>query len=187
MAYQTPPGYVPPPGYLPPMPTGPAIASLWRRFFALLLDCIVVGVISLVIAMAAGIPDIQTRAADGTITYTITNSGWGAILIAVVSGIYFIGSWVALGGTPGQRVLALHVYAAAGPQALGIEAAAIRWALLFGVGSLIGSIGVAAKDASGALGFVQLAWVIVLLVTAYQSPMKQGLHDKYANSVVVKG
>ena len=33
---------------------------------------------------------------------------------------------------------------------------------------------------------VDFVWVIVLLVTTVQSPTKQGLHDRFANSAVVR-
>ena len=33
---------------------------------------------------------------------------------------------------------------------------------------------------------VSLVWFIALLVTTAQSPTKQGLHDKYAHTMVVK-
>jgi uncharacterized RDD family membrane protein YckC len=33
---------------------------------------------------------------------------------------------------------------------------------------------------------LSLVWAIVLLITTAQSPTKQGLHDRYAKSVVVK-
>jgi uncharacterized RDD family membrane protein YckC len=36
------------------------------------------------------------------------------------------------------------------------------------------------------LGLAALGWFIALLVTTAQSPTKQGLHDQYANTVVVK-
>jgi len=36
------------------------------------------------------------------------------------------------------------------------------------------------------LGLASFIWVIALLVTTAQSPTKQGLHDQFANTVVVK-
>ncbi|MEA2518238.1 MAG: hypothetical protein QOF49_318, partial [Chloroflexota bacterium] len=37
------------------------------------------------------------------------------------------------------------------------------------------------------IGLLSLVWVIALVVTTAQSPTKQGLHDQFAKSIVVKG
>jgi hypothetical protein len=36
------------------------------------------------------------------------------------------------------------------------------------------------------ISLLSLVWLIALLVTTAQSPTKQGLHDKYAHTMVVK-
>jgi len=192
MAYQAPPGYVPPPpGYVPPMPTGPVIASFGRRVGALILDAIVIGVVAAIIGVAANVPGLQqtttTVGGSPTTTYTFTNSGWVQVLSAVVSAAYCIGSWLLWAGTPGQRMLGMHVYRVSGPQALAADAAAIRWLLLFGISTGIGALAVASSDLVNVVGLGQLVWLIVLIATTLQSPMKQGIHDRYAGSIVVRG
>jgi hypothetical protein len=37
-----------------------------------------------------------------------------------------------------------------------------------------------------AVGLAQLVWAIVLLISTTTSPTKQGLHDRFANSAVVR-
>jgi uncharacterized RDD family membrane protein YckC len=185
--------YNPPPGaWAPPVQTPgvPVFASFGRRFGALLIDGIGLGIVALVIAAAINLPGtaVQTTTASGqTSSVMVTNSGWSSVLMAVLSAAYAIGLWVSSGATLGQRALGLHVYGAEGPRPLTVDRAAIRWFLLFGVLYLVGAIVVAAPDAAGVVGLVQLVWVIVLAVTTYQSPTKQGLHDKYAGSLVVRG
>lgn len=83
-------------------------------------------------------------------------------------------------------MLGMHVYRASGPQALTADAAAIRWLLLFGISSGIGALAVMSTDLTGIVGLGQLAWVIVLIYTTYSSPTKQGIHDRYAGSLVVR-
>ena len=84
-------------------------------------------------------------------------------------------------------MLGLRVCRTSGPVALPIEAAAIRWVVLIGVSTAIGAVSVIAPDASGVVGLGQLAWLIILAVTTYQSPTHQGLHDQMAGSLVVHG
>ena len=117
---------------------------------------------------------------------SVTNSGWSSLLALIVTAIYFIGSWVTMAGSPAQRMLGVHVYKATGPQALEMQAAVVRWAILFGVSTAIGAIAIAAPDSVGVVGLVQLVWLIVLAVTTYQSPTRQGLHDRYSGSIVVR-
>ena len=191
MAYQMPPGYYPPmpPGYYPPMPAGPILASFGRRLGALIIDGIIIGIVAFIIAVALNVPGVQqttTFGATETTTFSLTNSGWAQVILAVVSGVYCLGTWLSIAGTPAQRMLGMHVYRVSGPVALAPEAAVIRWLLLFGVFSGIGALAVASPDISGVVGLGQLAWVIVLIVTTMQSPMKQGLHDRLAGSIVVR-
>jgi uncharacterized RDD family membrane protein YckC len=179
-----------PPGYMPPVPTGPILASFGRRVGALIIDAFAIGIVAVVIGAIANVPGLAqtTTLSSGNTgtTYMLTNSGWSSLLVAVVSAVYCIGSWLVWAGTPAQRMLGIHVYRFAGPQALGLEAAALRWVLLFGVGSVIGALGVVSPSLQGILGLGQLAWLVVLIVTTTQSPTKQGIHDKYAGSIVVR-
>ena len=185
--------YSPPSGaWAPPVPNPgmPVFASFGRRFGALLIDGIGLGIVALVIAAAINLPGstVTTTTASGqaSSSVTITNSGWSSLLTAALSAAYAIGMWVSSGATVGQRLLGMRVYGAEGPRPLPIDRAAVRWFLLYGVSSLIGGIAVAAPGVTGPVGLVQLAWVVVLAVTTYQSPTKQGLHDKYAASFVVR-
>ena len=102
-----------------------------------------------------------------------------------ISGAYFVWTWTSMRASPGQRVLGMQVGNAGDGATLTMNQAVIRWVLLgapFGIASALTGI--------GGLGLIislaALAWFIALLVTTAQSPTKQGLHDRYANTVVVK-
>jgi uncharacterized RDD family membrane protein YckC len=182
----------PVPGAQPALaPRAFVIAGVGRRVGAFILDCLAMGVIALVIGAVLKVPGIEqiTVAKDGSssTTYMITNSGWSAALVALVSAVYCIGSWVALGALPAQKMLGLHVFGAAAPQPLALQNAALRWVVLFGISSLLGAVAVVSPSLTNLVGFGQLGWVIVLLVTTIQSPTKQGLHDQVAGSLVVHG
>ena len=182
-----------------PVPGGPfqpvqpayVTASFGRRFGALLVDVIGIGIVGAIMAAVLNVPGVTTTtitANGGTETSSmLTNSGWGAVIVGLLSAIYFIGFWMTSGATLAQRLLGLHVFGATGPKPLPIEGAVVRWFVLFGVSSLIGAVAIAAPDTGGVVGFGQLAWVIVLAVTTYQSPTKQGWHDRLAGSYVVRG
>jgi uncharacterized RDD family membrane protein YckC len=190
LGYGMPPGYQPPPGYMQPVPTGPMLASFGRRVGALIIDSFVIGSVSVVVGALANVPGLAqtttlTSSNTGT-TYMLANSGWSSLLVAIVSGLYCIGGWLVWSGTPAQRLLGIHVYRFTGPQALAFEAAALRWVLLFGIGSVIGALAVVSPSLQGILGLGQLAWLVVLIVTTSQSPTKQGIHDRYAGSLVVR-
>ena len=130
----------------------------------------------------------------------------------VVDALYFAGCWSRWGATPGQRVLRIRVLleraagpagtgpaatgparagsAAAGaahdtPVALPLEAAWRRWAVLavlpIATGSLAGS---GAIDVS-VLTVVNGAWFLLLLASTAADPLRRGLHDRVAGTIVV--
>ena len=174
-----------------PVPPSYVVASFGRRFGALLLDGIGIAVVGAIAVAALHIPGVATTttAANGgtETTYMVTNSGWSAVSLALISAVYCISFWATSGATLGQRMLGLHVFDAAGPKPLPLQGAAVRWFVLFGIGYLIGAIAILSPNTSGVVGLGQLAWVIILAVTTYQSPTKQGWHDRAAGSYVVRG
>jgi uncharacterized RDD family membrane protein YckC len=125
----------------------------------------------------------------------------------VVDALYFAGCWSRWGATPGQRVLRIRVLleraagpAGAGPAgacpaaagsapdtsvALPLEAAGRRWAVLavlpIATGSLAGS---GAIDVS-VLTVVNGAWFLLLLASTAADPLRRGLHDRVAGTIVV--
>jgi uncharacterized RDD family membrane protein YckC len=96
---------------------------------------------------------------------------------------YFVTAWS--GGrraTIGQRLLKIEVGHAFDGASLTLEQAFRQW-LAFGYWlSLFALITVASVASVFALGL----WILVLLTTTVRSPTKQGLHDRFARSVVVR-
>ena len=129
----------------------------------------------------------------------------------VVDALYFAGCWTRWGATPAQRALRIRVLlehaagatpgpatlgsAAAGSAAAGsahdtsvalpLEAAGRRWAVLavlpIATGSLAGS---GAIDVS-VLTVVNGAWFLLLLASTAADPLRRGLHDRVAGTIVV--
>jgi len=171
-------GWVAPPPK--PEPTGTpgwVIASTGARVFAYILDGLLAGIalailIGIVVAIAPGLRDggIEVRVA-----YAIAATGFYFI--------YFVGFWTSAGkATPGMRLLKLQVANAVDGKRLEIGPAVIRWLAIGFIFSIIGFIPAAAGWATG----LNVLWAIVLLITTATGSMHQGLHDRWAHSVVVR-
>jgi uncharacterized RDD family membrane protein YckC len=110
-------------------------------------------------------------------------SGIAVLLTIVIDAVYFVLFWTTSGrSTPGMKLFKLQVGDAATGNKLEMAAGAKRWAAY---GTWIGVLGlVPALAAVGSL--VQVAWTLVLLFTTVTSPTKQGLHDRFAGSAMVR-
>lgn len=170
-------------------PAGLYYADVPNRIFAYIIDAIIVGVINIVIVAIVG-------GAMGGIVNTNILSGsfgsvnYGALLVASVIGLvinagYFVYTWTAMRGTVGMKLLGMQVGNETEGNTLTLNQAVTRWALLGGIFSLAQLLN-PFPLLGLLLGLAALIWVIALLVTTAQSPTKQGLHDRYAHTMVVK-
>ena len=184
-------------GWAAPVPVvqevapGLTFSSTSARVVAWIVDLILLGIVSIVIGALLGAVGLGPTA-----TAPIGPSGipqyWngftradpiGTVLTVAVSALYFIGFWSGgRRGTPGQRMLSIQVGNAFDGRPLTMDQAIRRW---LGLGDVITLLGV--LPAAAGLGSLLLfVWAIVLLITTATSPTKQGLHDKLANSAVVR-
>jgi uncharacterized RDD family membrane protein YckC len=154
--YQPQPGqYGQPAGYPPyggAMPGG-----LGRRFFARVIDGIIVGIVSSLLAFFT----------DSLSSIWVTGLFTGLLMF-----VYFVAFEVSQGWTPGKRILGLAVRGSATPKPTAAQSA-IRnsWTLL----PIIPFVG-------GLLGVIA---IIVIAVTVSGSPTKQGKHDELAGGTQV--
>jgi uncharacterized RDD family membrane protein YckC len=173
------------------------IAALWRRSAAYLVDSFIVGLVYLVVGTLFDTlfgPLVETTP-DGTALVVVAVEPLRVALeLAVtlaIDGLYFAGSWGRWGASPAQRVLRVRVQVAQGVaqtlsrDSLSVEAAWRRWAIL-----AVGPIALGSLAASGALDIDLLvvlngAWFLVLLVSTVVDPLRRGLHDRVAGTVVV--
>lgn len=184
-------------GWAAPVPVvqevapGLTFSSTSARVVAWIVDLILLGIVSIVIGALLGAVGLGPTA-----TAPIRPPGipqyWngftradpiGTVLTVAVSALYFIGFWSGgRRGTPGQRMLSIQVGNAFDGRPLTMDQAIRRW---LGLGDVITLLGV--LPAAAGLGSLLLfVWAIVLLITTATSPTKQGLHDKLANSAVVR-
>jgi uncharacterized RDD family membrane protein YckC len=195
------------------LPLAAPIAPLGRRSAAYLVDSLVIGLAYLVLGilfdsifgpLVAATPDGQALVVVAVNPLRVALELTATL---VVDALYFAGCWSRWGATPGQRVLRIRVLleratgpaatgpagagsAAAGsahdtPVALPLEAAWRRWAVLavlpIATGSLAGS---GAIDVS-VLTVVNGAWFLLLLASTAADPLRRGLHDRVAGTIVV--
>ena len=179
VAWETPKAATPVPGA-----AGFVYGDLPNRIIALVIDIIVfvvfliaVGIVLGIVGLSAGFTAGGKFDAVATLLYSVIS--------LVVSAAYFIGSWTRSRSTIGMRVLGMQVGNAFDGKTITMEQGVRRWLALWGPGTLASVLsGVSAI--SGILSLISLVYGIYLLYSTAKSPTKQGFHDAFANTVVVK-
>ena len=153
------------------------------RFVAYVIDLFLIGILAGIVAALLGAGQTISTS-TGQVAGSQTSPLFYAIN-AAIGGVYFILSWS--GGrraTLGQRLLKIQVGNAFDGKALTTTQAVKRW---IGLGSFLGLFAIVPSTAVlGAVNLLEFIWTIVLLITTATSPTKQGLHDRFANSAVVR-
>jgi uncharacterized RDD family membrane protein YckC len=171
-----------------PGPAGLFYADIPNRVFAIIIDGILVFIVSAIISIVLP-PSSQINLTPTNLGDLITINPVGVLLRAVVglvvSGGYFIYMWTKMRGTLGMMVIGLQLGNETDGANITMNQAITRWALLFGPSSVAQAAG-AAPGIGWLIGLAAFVWVIALLVTTGQSPTKQGLHDRYAKTIMVK-
>jgi len=166
-------------------------ADVPNRAIAYIIDAIILAIITFIIdAVVGGIVGPTVILTPGATDPTGFTVNTGPLLIitiinTIISGLYFVLSWTSLRATPGQKILGMQVGNETDGATLTMNQAIIRWVLLgapFGIAQALAGV----SGLGVIIGLAALIWFIALLVTTAQSPTKQGLHDRYAHTVVVK-
>ena len=182
-------GSVPPSAWeQAPKPSAPGIpgfvyGDLPNRIVALVIDGIVlvvfffaIGIVLAVAGLSAGLTGGGEFDAGSSLVFSIVG--------LAVSAAYFIYGWTRSRSTIGMRVLGMQVGNAFDGKTLTTEQAAKRWIALWGPSTLSGALN--AAPFGNLISLAVLVYLIYLLYSTAKSPTKQGFHDRYANSVVVK-
>ena len=173
-------GWSPPPPAAAEVAPGLAYADTVSRAVAYIIDLIILGVVNAIIG-AIFYPSTTTFT-DVNELMAMTNPV-GSIVTVVIDMLYFVAFWT--GGrrsTIGQRIFNIQVGNAFDGRALSLEQAVRRW---LGLGSWIAVLAVI-PGAFPWPSLIVLLWGIVLLITTATSPTKQGLHDRFANTALVR-
>lgn len=162
-----------------PGAAGFVYADVPNRAIAYIIDAVILFVINFVIGLVLlpiFSPNPNTIGVGAIV---------GALISTAITGVYFVYTWTAMRGSPGQKVLGMQVGNSPDGATITMDQAIKRWIFLgapFGIASAFAGVGTFGL----LIGLLGLAYFIFLLVTTAQSPTKQGFHDLQANTVVVK-
>jgi uncharacterized RDD family membrane protein YckC len=178
----------------PPVPTpgssgasGLVYADVPNRAIAYIIDSIIVFIAILVVGIvlaAVGLATSTVTSALVTETNYVATIIVGLIGIAI-SGAYFVYTWTTMRATIGMRILGMQIGNAGDGRTLTMEQAIRRFAAL-SAPSVVAQVFQPVPGLGLLLSLLALGWVIYLLYTTANSPTKQGWHDKFANTQVVK-
>lgn len=107
-----------------------------------------------------------------------------SIAVTLFAGIYFAGSWVRSGATPGQRSVRLRVLDATGRANVTVMQGVIRFLSLGAPLWLVG--GLISGNARLAVWCLTVVWYGVLTVTVIRGSAVSGVHDRLARTIVVR-
>jgi len=174
------------------------VAALGRRSGAYVVDSLIIGIayVALAVFFDAVFGRLVEAAPGGRALVVVAVNPVRVVLeltaTLVIDALYFAGCWSRWGATPAQRALRLRVRMADGtpprpdaPDALPIEAAWRRWAVLATVPIAVGSLAASGALEIGMLLVVNGTWFLMLLISAAADPLCRGFHDRVAGTVVV--
>ena len=169
---------------------GLVYAGAGPRLVAYIVDAVILGVVGAIIALPFA-ASVVTEAVSTSGAFDPANplpmmtpvAGVGTIIALVLEAAYFSLLWASSGrATIGMRLLKLQVGDATTGNRIPIATAFRRW-LGFGAWlNLIAFVPVLGAFASLAV----LVWEVILLVTTASHPQKMGLHDRFANTAMVR-
>ena len=187
----------PGPAVAAPGREGYVIAGMGARIVAYLLDSLIVSIIPTILtifvtdysAIIQQVIDASRASAEGQLTRTtfVMEVTPELILVTLISlaiqFIYFVGFWTSDGrATLGMRGLKMQVVDAATGGTLSLTAATKRFIAL---GAPLGLL-ILVPALQSAAGIAQFALSLFLFFTAITNDRRQGLHDKWANSLVIR-
>ena len=171
-----------------PGPAGQLLADVPHRVVALLIDMIVVALLGLLVAATVG------AALGGVVTPRTLDSAGGdldlvpflvvLVLVLLLSLAYFAIGWSRWAATLGMRLLGLTLLADDGGHRLPTAQAIARWVVV-GIPATIATLPIFVPSLLAViLAIIALIGLVGLLLTIGQDPARQGLHDRYARSIV---
>jgi uncharacterized RDD family membrane protein YckC len=178
----------PPP---PPPPAAPVsglvYADVPNRAIAYIIDVILVGVIAGIIngiLSGMGLNVVSFNPA-GAIEVNYAGALIQGIVGLVISAAYFIYTWTSMRATIGMRVLGMQIGNAGDGKTLTTEQG-IRRYLALSAPSILAQVLFPLPLLGALVGLIAFGWFIYLIYTTANSPTKQGWHDVFANTQVVK-
>lgn len=152
-------------------------ADVPNRAIAWIIDALIVGVGVIVIGL------ILNAVGLGLTSFI------GALVLGVIglaaSAAYFVYTWTTMRATLGMQVLGMQVGNASDGATLTQDQAIRRW-LAISAPSIVAQALQPLPLIGAILSLAAFIWFIYLVYSTAQSPTKQGWHDIFANTMVVK-
>jgi uncharacterized RDD family membrane protein YckC len=157
---------------------GYVVAGIPSRVVAFMVDSVLLVIVSVIVALIADPTLFDLR------TTTPSSPSLLALLIVIAFDYaYFVWFWTGRGrATLGMRLVRIQLSDAAGDRPMRVVPASARWLLLTGAFSLL----VVLPVAQGIFTLGVFIWYIVLLASVAANPLRQGIHDQAAGSLVVQ-
>ena len=157
-----------------------------NRVIAYIVDVIVIVILNVAVGLVLAVIGITAVNVSGL---DISPNWLGSIILAAVglaiSGAYFVYSWTNQRATIGMKALGLQIGTAPGGASISTDQAIRRW-LALGAIFTIAQVFNRLPLIGLLIGVASIAWVIFLLYTTATSPTKQGWHDMFAKTMIVK-
>jgi uncharacterized RDD family membrane protein YckC len=158
-----------------------------NRIIAYIIDAILIFILNFIVGIVLAGIGLSTGSfnADGTFSVNPVGTLVAGIIGLAIGAGYFIYTWTRMRATVGMRLLGMQIGNAGDGRTMTTEQGIRRWlalsapAILAQVFSGVPLIGVV-------IGLAGLIWYIWLIYTMANSPTKQGWHDVFANTQVVK-
>jgi len=167
--------------------SGLVYADVPNRAIAYIIDVILVGIVAFIVfAILSGLGlGIVSISSTGTIEVNYLAAVIQGIIGLIISAAYFIYTWTSMRATVGMRVLGMQIGNAGDGRTLTTEQAVRRY-LALSAPSILAQV-LSPLPAIGTLiGLLAFVWFIYLIYSTAQSPTKQGWHDVFAHTQVVK-
>jgi uncharacterized RDD family membrane protein YckC len=165
---------------------GIVYADLTNRIIAYIIDVIILVIVGFVVNLVLLATIVAAIVSTGSPLFIL----FGVVVLVIdvlLAGIYFIYTWTNMKASPGQRMLGMMTVNEADGGVLTFNQALARFVIMFAPGYVAS---LASTIIPGILGlllsFVGLAWTVYLVYTTANDPKRQGFHDHYAHSVVIK-
>ena len=159
------------------VPGGLVYADVPNRAIAYIIDAIILAVMVVVVA---GILAAIGLAAGEFLSVVVIG-----IIGLAISAAYFIYTWTTMRATVGMKALGMQIGNAGDGKTLTQDQAIRRW-LALSAPSILAQAFQPIAVIGLVLSIAAFAWFIYLVYTTAQSPTKQGWHDVFANTMVVK-
>lgn len=161
----------------PAAPADFVYADVPNRAIAYIIDAIIVVIGLVILGAILGVIGLNVTTYVGAFALT-------ALGLAVSAG-YFIYTWTTMRATIGMQALSMQVGNAVDGTTLTTDQAIRRW-LAIAAPSILAQALQPIPFIGFVLALAALAWFVFLVYTTAQSPTKQGWHDVFANTMVVK-